>query len=759
MKLLLGSILLVSMLVIGIFIYRAHKDSEHSLARTVVRILIFGFTIIFFNFITLYTTSEAVCSFAYGIYFMASDWMLYYLFHFSLEYIGSKFEDHVKKPLLLFILSVDCLSILCNNFFDHLYSLVPVTMFDENYYELSVTPLFYIHYGIVLLLVIFCLISLFYKSFTAPLFYRKKYLTIAIITAIIVGINIFSLKAAVDISIIGYVIEAISIYYCAFVYTPQKLLPTTLFMVAKDMNVALCVLDVEGHCIYKNAYGERLFDSTNPLTALDGFTLENWCRREYLYHTNEFNREETFYKDNEEFVLKIQLQRMIDVNKQLQGGYFIIQDCTEEINNIKREHWLAHHDILTGVYNKSYFCEKAEAYIKNNPDEELLILCTDIKDFKIINDFMGSKTGDTVLINFANALREKATKAIVFGRLNNDVFAILMAKKDFEESSFTRDKQQDFFAGMEKEISFPIINYIGIYEITERDIPVSIMCDRARMAINTIKGDYHKRVAYYDSTLRDNILHEQELISEFADAISQQQIKMYLQPQMSSDGTLLGAEALVRWIHPVKGQIMPGDFIPIFERNGLISNIDQYIWETACKQLQKWKKEGREDLYISVNISPKDFYFLNIYQTFTNLVAKYNIAPENIKLEITETAIIMDFNRQMELINKLRQNGFVVEMDDFGSGYSSLNMLKNLHVDILKIDMAFLRDATDEERSKKILQMIIGLSKHLNMPVITEGVETAEQVQFLSEMGCDMFQGYFFAKPMPVEEFEAAYLK
>ena len=384
------------------------------------------------------------------------------------------------------------------------------------------------------MLVTFCLISLFYKAFTAPRFYRRKYLTIAIITAIIVGINIFSLTAAVDISIIGYVIEAISIYYCAFVFTPQKLLPTTLFMVAKDMNVALYVLDVEGHCLYKNTYGERLFDNKNSLTGLDGVTLENWCRREYLYHKNEFTKEETFYKGEEEFILKIQLQRMVDVHKQLQGGYFVIQDRTEEVNNMKRERWLATHDVLTGVYNNSYFCEKAEKYIKRNPEEELLILCTDIKDFKMINDFMGSKTGDTVLINFANVLRERATKAIVFGRLNNDVFAILMAKKDFEESSFTRDKQQDFFAGLDKEVSFPIINYIGIYEVSERDIPVSIMCDRARMAIATIKGDYHKRVAYYDSALRDNILHEQELISELPTAIKDHQLKMYLQPMLTN---------------------------------------------------------------------------------------------------------------------------------------------------------------------------------------------------------------------------------
>ena len=278
-------------------------------------------------------------------------------------------------------------------------------------------------------------------------------------------------------------------------------------------------------------------------------------------------------------------------------------------------------------------------------------------------------------------------------------------------------------------------------------------------AVRLTHGDYSKLTAYYDDALRDDIMYEQELISELNNAINEGQFRMFLQPQMSSDGKLLGAEALIRWFHPKKGQIMPANFIPVFEKNGLISKVDEYIWELACKQLRKWKDEGKEELYISVNISPRDFYFLNIYQIFTELIKKYGVSAKSLKLEITETAIVMDFQRQLELITKLRQNGFIVEMDDFGSGYSSLNMLKDIHVDVLKIDMAFLKKAEDEERSKKILQMIISLSKQLDMPVITEGVETEEQVKFLSEMGCDIFQGYYFAKPMDIDAFETLYEK
>lgn len=203
--------------------------------------------------------------------------------------------------------------------------------------------------------------------------------------------------------------------------------------------------------------------------------------------------------------------------------------------------------------------------------------------------------------------------------------------------------------------------------------------------------------------------------------------------------------------------IFPGDFIPVLEEKGVISYLDRYIWEQACKKLQQWKKEGKKDLYISVNISPKDFYFLNIDQIFTDLIRKYDIAPENLKLEITETAIIKDLDRQLTLIEKLRSKGFVIEMDDFGSGYSSLNMLRDICVDILKLDMVFLRECKNEDRNNKILNMIIHLSKQLGMPVVAEGVETAEQLSSLAEMGCDIFQGYYFAKPMSVEQFEEYY--
>ena len=203
---------------------------------------------------------------------------------------------------------------------------------------------------------------------------------------------------------------------------------------------------------------------------------------------------------------------------------------------------------------------------------------------------------------------------------------------------------------------------------------------------------------------------------------------------------------------------MPSSFVEMFERNGMIAKLDQYVWEQACRQLQKWERCGHGDIYLSVNISPKDFYYLDIYKIFTELIGKYKIAPSNLKLEITETTVMENLEEQLALIKRLRAAGFIVEMDDFGSGYSSLNMLKDICVDVLKIDMAFLKKGEDEERGRNILCTIIELSNKLDMPVIMEGVETKEQVQFLTEMGCHIFQGFYFAKPMSVSQFEKTYV-
>ena len=385
------------------------------------------------------------------------------------------------------------------------------------------------------------------------------------------------------------------------------------------------------------------------------------------------------------------------------------------------------------------------------------MVCSDIKNFKLVNDIFGINVGDEVLMNIADTLKRLAGPGSVYGRISGDRFAICMPRARFKPEVFTNEIRR--IGEQSGTSTYRICMHVGVYDIVDKDIAVSVMCDRAYMAIKTIKNSLTDTVAYYDDGLRESSVSEQKVTGEFGTAIEGGQFCFYIQPQVSVKGKILGGEALVRWIHPERGLVPPGEFIGILENTGLICRLDMHTWELACQKLREWKDRGLTDYHISVNISPKDFYFADIYKVFTSLVEKYEIGPRNLRLEITESAIMSDFDKQLVLIQRLQEYGFMVEMDDFGSGYSSLNMLKDMPVNTLKVDMGFLRQTDHQERSRTILKMIISLSKQLGMEVVTEGVETKEQVDFLTEIGCDIFQGYYFAKPMPVNEFEKKYLE
>ena len=240
---------------------------------------------------------------------------------------------------------------------------------------------------------------------------------------------------------------------------------------------------------------------------------------------------------------------------------------------------------------------------------------------------------------------------------------------------------------------------------------------------------------------------------ELTSAIENEDFKVYLQPQVRcEDGLVKGAEALVRWEHRKLGLIPPGDFIEFFEQNGLITELDMYVWEKVCQILKQWKEEGRDD-YIAVNISMKDFYIIDLYKVFTNLIEKYGIDKNKLRLEITESAFTLDLEKNVNVIKQLQMFGFIVEMDDFGSGYSSLNALKDIPVNIIKMDMRFVSQTQDPARADTIIRMILAMAKELNMEVVAEGVETVEQAEKLKQYGCSYIQGYLYAKPMPAEEY------
>ena len=438
----------------------------------------------------------------------------------------------------------------------------------------------------------------------------------------------------------------------------------------------------------------------------------------------------------------------------MDGSFLSVRDDTEAQLKLKREAYRARHDELTGLYTRPYLYSRIRERLAEAPDEAFCIAFANVSSFKLINDVFGVDFGDSVLKQIAEQMRRYMPEGSVYGRLGGDTFGVLIPRAQFDPESV--EKRLTNFTVKTGELDYHVLIHVGVYEVRNPGLEVSVMFDRARIAASSLRSDFHTHIAWYDDRMRENMLWEQEITGDLQDALAHRQIVPYLQPLVNNSGKVVGAEALVRWNHPKYGFLPPVRFIPIFEQNGMIAEVDRYMWRCACEQLVRWRDN---DLFISVNISPKDFYFMDVAAEIQGLVKEYGVDPARLRLEITESVMISDVENKVALLGSLREAGFIVEMDDFGSGYSSLNMLKNMPIDVIKIDMVFLRNSEQDEKSRMILRNIINMSTDLSIVPLTEGVETEKQYDDLSRMGCKLFQGYFFARPMPVEDFESRYVE
>ena len=409
-------------------------------------------------------------------------------------------------------------------------------------------------------------------------------------------------------------------------------------------------------------------------------------------------------------------------------------------------------DRLTGLYSKEFFYRKVRERLLENPETEYCIVCSNIENFKLFNDAFGAQAGDRLLQEVAGITKNMVGSTGFCGRFGGDHFLCLQ-----ERGQEQRDRERfGFFP--EQEVSPLLKNVImrwGVYEITDPSVPVEQMCDRALLAAGSIKGRYNQFFAVYDDSLRSKLLREQAITDAVETALAQEQFSVYLQPKYSlNDDCMAGAEALVRWVHPEWGFLSPGEFIPLFEKNGFIPRLDQYVWERVCALLRDWQEKGCPLLPISINISRADVYQMDLADTLWGLTQKYGISPGCLHLEITESAYAENPKQIIATVEQLRKLGFLVEMDEFGSGYSSLNMLSQMKLDILKLDMKFVQNEIAKPADQSILNDIITMAHRMGLGVVAEGVETLDQVKRLQAVGCDYAQGYFFSKPLPVGEFE-----
>ena len=754
-------VLLLLMIIPILICIRYARKIKSDVAVSIVKCLVFAIITILSNGLFVFSIDETFAYLMEALYLFSYDMVLIYILQYSQQYTMVFNEISPFRTGCFIVAYLDGISLFANTFLHNVFTLNKVSYMNYELFHIGTKSVFYhLHFVFAFCLVLCTIASFITKITRIPYFYRKKYFPILVVICVILVLNVVCdlSEFPVDLSLPFFVFAAILICYLSLYRSPKELVDKTLSIVVTEMNNMVICFDINNECVYANDRALEMFcTSEGSLQAVSEY-VKAWLAENDIESRDSLEWSDQKTIDNEIHYFDIEYRKLFDQKKEYIGFFLNLVDNTEKHLALEQERYLATHDTLTGLYNKSHFAVKSAEILKSHPDEEWLLLSSNIKDFKLINDLFGMEKGNEVLKMEAGLLKERCRDGIVYGRIGGDKFAVCMPKARFQEEYFT-DAIQTMGQVFNNDL-YHLHIYIGVYEITDINEDISIMCDKANFAIKTLNENYARSIAYYNDTILNNTILEKQLVGDFDQALKEKQFCMYLQPQMTSEGKMLGAEALVRWQHPKRGLIFPGDFIEVFEKTGLIYRLDRFIWELAVQKLARWQQEGHSDLYISVNISTKDFCYMNVYETITALVEKYRIIPSTLKLEITETAIMTGTAGELDMIEQFRKYGFQVEIDDFGSGYSSFNTLKDMDVDVLKIDMGFLRTSKPEnlEKSMSILNMIISLSKTLGLSVVTEGVETKDQVVKLTQMGCRIYQGYYFSKPIPVEEFEKRYM-
>lgn len=409
---------------------------------------------------------------------------------------------------------------------------------------------------------------------------------------------------------------------------------------------------------------------------------------------------------------------------------------------------------LTGIAEAVRFFPETRRLLDSNPNTEYAIVYWGVIRFKLINDVFSGDTGDRVLKSIADKINSFVEDTGTCGHYGNDSFVFCVPRERISLDWFRRNSEVTL---MSDTAMYTFNSTYGVYEVDDLSCSVETMCERAATAqasLGETVGADGECFAFYDGKMHENASEDQELVSQLSFALASNQVKVYYQPIYDlRTGYVASAEALARWEHPEKGTIYPGRFIHLFETNGMVTELDKHIWDQVGVFLAQRMKSGEKLVPVSVNVSRVDFFATTLMDDLDEIVANHDLPRELLRIEVTESAYTDDPMRILGMVGMLRERGHTVLLDDFGTGYSSLNTLKDMPIEIMKLDMSFLRDFDRDERTKHIIYHIVAMAHDLGLKVVAEGVETQKQVDFLREVHCDLAQGFFYARPLPEAEF------
>ena len=743
------------------FIVNLH-NSKINYVKSITNAMIVGMLVVPLYVLFFFQKKVQYAVFIDSIYFIGTVWMAFFVYKFAFEFTGH--DKYIKKfhGLYITLAIIDSISLFVNNFTLHSFYLLNCnSVLGFSYWSLIMHPVHYVHLAFCYIMTIQSFVILAYESIVAPFYYKAKYLSILFVYFVIIVCNFFcySQDFPFDFSILIYGVFGAYVSWCCAYKVPSRMILMALERINSVINDGIFYFNINNECIYVNDYVKELFkgDSRfNKQFATDKI-------RERIKKADCEGKEQFFWREKVDVNGKthsflFEFERLF-YSKVPIGSFLKLVETTERdvlIDNLK---YISTHDSLTGIYSRNKFFEKCNDLIKDNPDVVRVMLVSNIQGFKLVNEVFGRKTGDQILKLEAEMIKkgaEYASGEYVYGRISEDKFAVFIRKTDFKIENFENStlpvKHLIKTSNYQLKITLGITETHGFFENAQ------MLYDEALLALRSMPQDYKQSCIFYSSELMEKILLEKDITNDFPDAIRSEQFNLQLQPIFDSEDKCVGAEAFVYWRHPALGDESPQYFLKVLEDYSLIHVLDTYVIERAIKILKFWQENGQEDKIISVNISTKDIYYMNIYEVVTGLVEKYGINPSRLYLEFKETLLTADAANAKKLLRNLQNFGIKVGIDNFGRGYSSLNLLKDVQANFLKIDMLFLSESENEDRSFKILRFIVKLAKTLNMIVISQGVEQQNQYEILHQLNCDYMQGYYYSKPMMITDFEKKYM-
>lgn len=521
----------------------------------------------------------------------------------------------------------------------------------------------------------------------------------------------------------------------------------------ENYNVLYAVNGEEGLSVLRQHLDEIsivLLDLLMPV--MDGFEVLRLTRRDHeLSHVPII----VLTAEKEAELLALQLgaydfvTKPFDVHEVILARVARIIELTEGRQLIRATEY----DPLTHLYTKGFFFEYAEQINRFYPDWEMDAVVLNVDRFHSVNDLNGREFGDKLLCLIGEEIQLfLADTNGIASRLEADQFFIYCTHRSDYHTVLSRFQNRlnliSHRVGLRLRMGVsPWVSGLSLEQ----------MFDRAKTACNMCRGSFRRHLMVYDDTLHQREMFYQRLLNDLQDAVKERQFRVFYQPKYNiqvDPPRLSSAEALIRWNHPELGMISPGEFIPLFERDGMIQIVDTFVWEETARQIAEWKRRFGVALPVSVNLSRTDVFDPALEQNLLALIRANGLSPSDMKLEVTESAYTDDAQQLISVINKLREDGFQIEMDDFGSGYSSLNMLSTLPIDVLKMDMKFIQNIEENNKDFRLIELILDIAKYLNVPVVAEGVETEHQLGLLRDAKCDLVQGYYFSRPLPPTDFE-----